>query len=1409
MDKAVRDAIATATQRARRLLEEDIASQLEATFDILPTGAIASTGGPHLSEREHSERSKIVAAIDHKRAAGMSAAEAVGDYIRDAAFTTLNRFVALKMLEARDLVQECVSKGEQSSGYREFCGMASGLALLPGGAGYRLYVESLFDELSTEVKVLFDRRDLAAVIWPRRQAFAALLSVLNDPELSEVWAEDETLGWVYQYFNSWEERRELRDASQAPRNSRELAIRNQFFTPRYVVQFLTDNTLGRTWHDMRGGDTKLVERCEYLVPRLGETLESRAKKDPRDLKILDPACGSGHFLLYSFDLLCVIYEEGWTDPNAPPSAFSGRTLRQDYSDLEAMRSALPGLILRHNLHGVDIDPRCAQIAQLSLWMRAQRAFRDYGIGLSERPAIRRVNIVTAEPMPGERELLEEFLRGLKEDRLEGLLRRTLKIPADRNVRATKGMADSLAELVTAVWNSMRLAGEMGSLLKIDRDLQAAVEQGRAEWEGRLPLFRVIEYGLEHGVVAPVKENYVRLVPGEQDDFWNKAESLVLQALADYADSATAADTTRRRLFADDAARGFAFADLIANRFDIVLMNPAFGDPIAETRDALRIHYNDSRSDLSMAFVERGVSLAPAGSVGAITTRTFLANDALSVLRRKLFLGGQTAVEVLADLGYGVLDGAMVETAAYAIGTAANSATFFNLLAATGKEKSLRTGAHRTDWPLSFFFSLPGSVICHWVDRKLLEAALAVPTIQSSGSPARVGLQTGDNYRFVRTAWEAPAAGIGKKWYWFAKGGEYEPFYDDIHLVVNWAEEGKEIRCFEGASRPQNVTYYFQEGITYPDRTTSDFSPRIMPRGVIFSDTGRGLFPAEREELLGYLGMAYTRPFKVLIEAMVGAGDSSVSGSAARHYRPGVLNALPNLLREPGKGALIAIENSLCERMTSFSEDETARWFTGFGRLTGVASLKEAARKRLLERVRRAKVLIDFNRELEEEVWKALDLTRSEECVACEFGTHPTLYAPATTPTAREIVEFITSDPASNIEAVRRQIGGGRFVMKKSFIADRSVELACHLWSASPQQLLTALESGSWEPPLREIRELREEMVSALIGVAFGRFHVDRLFAREGSHPDPFAEFPALSPASDSVTPQVTILVDDPGHSRDISRHLSRIIDGITPTQPWAMELQGAIHEVHEWLRFGFFEYHVQGYSKSRRKAPIYWQLATPSASYSVWLYIHAFTRDTLFQVQNDYVAPKLQHETARLETMRSEAGPDPAAQARRELSAQETFVNELRAFLDEVKLVAPLWKPDLNDGVVINFAPLWRLVAQHRAWQREVKATWGALCGGAYDWAHLAMHLWPERVVPKCADDRSLAIAHDLEDLFWEEDDDGKWQPRPFPLRPVEALVRERSSPAVKAALQGLLEAPVVGLGNGRGRVRAGQGNRR
>jgi hypothetical protein len=134
---------------------------------------------------------------------------------------------------------------------------------------------------------------------------------------------------------------------------------------------------------------------------------------------------------------------------------------------------------------------------------------------------------------------------------------------------------------------------------------------------------------------------------------------------------------------------------------------------------------------------------------------------------------------------------------------------------------------------------------------------------------------------------------------------------------------------------------------------------------------------------------------------------------------------------------------------------------------------------------------------------------------------------------------------------------------------------------------------------------------------------------------------------------------------------------------------------------------------------------------------------------------------------------------------------------EELTRVAPLWNPCLDDGIIITMAPLWRLVPHETSWQKRLKAAWDHLNAGDYDWAQLAMHLWPERVIPKCAADRSLAIAHGLEDVFWVQGADGEWKTRTTPARPVDELIRDRDSAAVRAALGILIDARSQ-FGNGR-----------
>jgi hypothetical protein len=218
--------------------------------------------------------------------------------------------------------------------------------------------------------------------------------------------------------------------------------------------------------------------------------------------------------------------------------------------------------------------------------------------------------------------------------------------------------------------------------------------------------------------------------------------------------------------------------------------------------------------------------------------------------------------------------------------------------------------------------------------------------------------------------------------------------------------------------------------------------------------------------------------------------------------------------------------------------------------------------------------------------------------------------------------------------------------------------------------------------------------------------------------------------------QPGILVDDPGHPHDLPRLMEDVLAAVDYPAP---------EEVRRWLQRDFFVHHLKLYSKSRRKAPIYWPLSTASGGYTVWLYYPALTDQTLYTAANDFVGPKLE-ETSRLATALHTATSRSRDQER-QLEQLQDLETELKELQYELLRLAPTWEPNHDDGVQITAAPLWRLF-RHRPWQTVLKETWEKLERGDYDWAHLAMTYCPNRVREKCRTDRSLAIAHKLEDLY-------------------------------------------------------------
>lgn len=626
-DDATRGRLQTFVTKTRSVLTDEFTRQFQQDYGLDPhSGAVASLESlAHLDDQRLATARILREILDHymisATSGGAEARKATLDrMVREQAFTTLNRLAALRMMEARGLVMECVGKAYQSKAFQLYQRVA-GTALGETGDAYRVFLLSMCDIYCTDLPVLFDRHFPNGRLFPREPALLPLLDLINAADIEPLWAEDETIGWIYQYFNSKEERKAMRDASQAPRNSRELAVRNQFFTPRYVVEFLVDNTLGRLWFNWTCGQTGLRDRCQYLLVKPDEKPEpARRLRDPRTIKLLDPACGSMHFGLYAFDLFLEFYREAWAwEQTHGPGCLDVETggspdlkpLGQTYADEDAFMRDAPRLIIEHNINGIDIDPRAAQIASLALWLRAQRAWHDSGVKAQNRPTIGRGHVVAAVAPPAEVEMRQSFMEALD--------------PLD-------------AELFEKTLLLLKGLPELGVLLQAEKELPRLVKD---------------VFG-EHGDLFQ-KQDVAQ---------WRKAEARLQEALTDFARAARS--SYQGQLFVEDALQGLRIIDACRETFDVVVMNPPFGALAAGTRDQLIKAYPNSKNDLLAIFVERGLELMRRGGrIGAITSRTCFFLSSFQKWREEVVLGTGRP-EVMADLGYGVMDDAMVEAAAYVL-----------------------------------------------------------------------------------------------------------------------------------------------------------------------------------------------------------------------------------------------------------------------------------------------------------------------------------------------------------------------------------------------------------------------------------------------------------------------------------------------------------------------------------------------------------------------------------------------------------------------------------------------------------------------------------------------------------------------------------------------------------------------
>lgn len=1350
-DQDTRNLLAKSVTACRCRLTSDVTDQLRGVFGLHPDGTVLPLEKlTHLSPDQNSVARHLRDLFDHYTigSAGKESVRRKAAYERmvlEISFTVLNRLAALRMCEERGLVIECVRKGMTSAGFKMFERISGGIL---GGRyeTYRVFLECLFDEFSLDLGVLFDRITPQSAIFPTERCMEDVLAELNKEELTQLWTEDETIGWIYQYFNPPEERKTMRDASAAPRNSRELAVRNQFFTPRYVVEFLTDNTLGRIWYEMQKGQTALMEECRYLVRPRNEVflepgakapvepekesdlsleellkkavyIEHRPKKDPRDLRILDPACGSGHFLLYSFDLLELIYQEAWADLESPQSEATGRTLRDEFANLNELRRAAPKLIVEHNLHGIDIDPRSVQIAGLALWLRAQKAWKNLDIKPAERPRIVKSKIVTAEPMPGEDDMLREFSAGLQ--------------------------PPLLGQIVDIVFMKMKLAGEAGSLLKIEEEIKDAVAEAKKQWlEGT----KNEQHLLFPGLVDPrPKQQEVSFdLRGVTDaTYWEQVEDRILDALKHWAQQAENGHANRRRLFSEDAARGFAFIDLCRKRYDVALMNPPFGLGSKASEKYLNsIYVGSGSSELCASFYSRMLDLLVESSFfGAISSRTFYYLYSLKDWRcLESFV--KSTLRYWLDLGQGILDDAVNETAAYVVskGRIENHLSRFGMYhGEEDKERAVTSfvenesgNYHRL---LSDFEKLPDRPLCYWVSNSFVRALSTLHVFGNDIAEVQMGLAPRNEFRFSRLWWEVESCQIGKskEWLPYAKGGELSPYYSDVELLLRTRNDLAEIKASLNQKYPYlqgNLSWilhpenhYFKPGITFGQRTTF-LRASILPDGGYFSVAGKGIFgkTISNEALLQLINTPSCQYLVSLRRERLELDPQYQEGDVARMPWPEISADLADDLGSRG------MENSaLVRKIASF--DEVDHSFIRLIDPKEVALARQLAEEAIIRNEQEAEASFSSLLGLDEQDHKFIQ---------------------------REIIPRWNSRSTANW-----------FVPDKSGLIQYIVGLVFGRWDV--RIALDPSLAPKLPAPFAPLPICPPGMLVGPDGLQAesGRIVSEELLL---ARPDANALPPEGSVKNPTIPDDVYplrinwdgILVDGPGfnedhfHRDDVVRRIHEVLDLICKDKAHEIEQETCeilgVSNLREWFRkpSGFFQDHLKRYSKSRRKAPIYWPMSTTSGSYTLWLYYHRLDEQTIYMAVNNYVQPKIsevERAIVRIEEELTSVSGSSSAGLRDRRDKGRTYLGELRELRDELLRIAALpFKPNLNDGVIINAAPFHKLF-RLRSWAADTGDCWHKLERGEYDWAHLAYTIWPDRVREVCKKDRSIAIAHGLESL--------------------------------------------------------------
>lgn len=1292
MDKERRSRLKSVVGRARRVVEDDVRVQLR-RLGIDENEIKSVEKLPHLSSADKELRAKIVEALEKEKAGDISYGEAFDRYVRHVGFTYVNRVAALRAMEVRNLIKETVIRKDVYGGLskREY-ELADRERFSDPYELLRAGLVEAFNEVSAEIRVLFDVNSEYSLVFLGHKALLELIRLLSEDVPEEDWKEDDVIGWIYQYYNE-EARAEFKRAKRKPKAD-DIPVINQFYTPRWVVRVLVDDTLGRLWLEMNGrcpklggqvkrtreqlenpsGDT-VDEFCSYLVP-LSQEPPPREKKRVREIKVLDPACGSGHFLVYAFDVLFRMYRE---------------------AEPETVVEDIPRLILENNLFGIDIDLRAVQLAALSLYLKAK--------SYNQKLKITKMNLVCADARITNGNVRKVFLERFSTD-------------------------PELQRIFAKIFDDLDYTYDVGSLLRVrgpfERLLEKRREQGMqvallSKVAGQTQLSKSGKVGGQAAFAFDISQNS-RMQEISSETSKTRTLEQMLGVLRAFENDAMEKRDMGTLLFATEAEKSVGLLAILSEKFDVLLMNPPYGLMPPKTKEYVEKYFPRTKKDYYTAFMEQTIDLTEKnGFVGMLTSRTFMFLKAFQNIREDILLD-DAIPELLLDTGFGVLDGATVETAATVVRNIRNvphreskngyECTFCRLtMFDTYKKedafiKSLQEYLQKTKSDLWYRTSyrnlkqLPGTTYAYWASENLCTLFKSYDPVDSDLASrrhckkianAKVGLSTKDDKRFTRFHWEIDTQllGMGKKWVPFAKGGEYAKYYADIFLVVNWQENGKEIKDYVTKKYPylQSINwvihddgFYLREGLTYSRVSVKGFSVRKLPKGCIYGEKGPSIFFEDPSSIWAGLGLLCSSTVYVLLLMQTPSRSWEISHVAAIPW--------------PSR-----LSTSIVPELSKEAHDILREWDTG----------NEASTIFIKPWI--LQVLHGFN-----------------------YSETPS--------TGHPIAEGFKWSDWDSLKKIRSIVGNRETSLQDLAVLSIKREEAIQ---SRLEDIAKQIDEEVYR--LYEISEEDKKIIERELVLRRGEASV---FEREAQTEEADEEEAAASlDLKSKIRDQVSRLL-----SFYIKNTLESDHDGIVPlhelVETVRKRIAGDFGEDHleqketeiedilgkslkDWIATNYFAFHLDFY----KRRPIFWHLTSSSFSTSrnsqgainVFLHYHKLHRDTIPKILTNCVKPEFETtrwKTERLKKELQEARDQNNKTKEREVARQlEEFLvtlEELQNFLktletlhnprpDRTKLPKnPTWlqqkiaevrdngyNPIIDYGVIVNIEPLKEINLLHRA----------------------------------------------------------------------------------------------------------------